>query len=343
MRNLGILAAASGLLGQPVFAQASGGDDVDAGPACRVSGLRDVTNVGQLSPGVAADPFIRSKLLSDANGDGTADTLLVDYYEDQHFAAVICGVTGDILYSMESIGADDYHFATDATPVGDADGDGVDDFLLLSQDMLLLQSDILLISGANGSGIARLSRSTRTDSSVTFDVFFFSDVDKSGSSTSQDVYIVLDASLNAAQPPVADLNFDGVVNAADVALAGSYSGPVSTSSMGQIATALGGTFSGQSITVTVVTVTAGVFDWLSDIWGCASCLINCGSAYDLAWECRGKLKQAECDCWELPDAFDISACLDDLRLNFMSECIQLAAGAAGECGQCILDCHPLAP
>jgi len=135
---------------------------------------------------------------------------------------------------------------------------------------------------------------------------------------------------------------DGVVNASDIAISLNGSGPISSSLVARIALALGGQSNGMEVTI-LPSAEAGLSGWFGAVWTCITCLLNCGSSYGAAWACRDQLKQAECDCWDLPDLFDVAECLDDLRLNFLSDCIDAVAVAAGDCGQCILDCHPLAP
>ncbi|GIK19940.1 MAG: hypothetical protein BroJett004_21040 [Planctomycetota bacterium] len=74
---------------------------------------------------------------------------------------------------------------------------------------------------------------------------------------------------------------------------------------------------------------------------CFICGVKCGSKLDQAWECRNALKEAECACWELGDYFEISACLDNLRLNFLPNCLNDVIDAAGSCASCIRKCGPI--
>ena len=89
-------------------------------------------------------------------------------------------------------------------------------------------------------------------------------------------------------------------------------------------------------------IALGPISWLKNLINCLGCMVDCSDSYTAAWDCRDQLKAAECACWDLGDFFEISQCLDDLRLTFMQDCIAGAAAAAGDCGQCIYQCHPLA-
>lgn len=328
----------------PAVAQSYSGNPANAGPACRISdGLRSITNISQLSSTPTNDEYIRMKQVGDLNNDAVGDSIAVDIFSANHCVAAICGSTGNVIYTLESVPVADYYFAVDAFPVGDADGDGTDDFLLLSHDAFLQENELILVSGDDGKGIARFSLASQTSSSVTMNIFKFGDVDKSGTANAQDVAYVTNAASQTVQPPIADLNLDGIVDSTDVNIANAATGPFNNYSVSQVALALGATATNGTITINTTTVVAGIFDWIKGVWDCATCLLNCADSYGAAWDCRDQLKEAECDCWDLPDAFDISECLDDLRLNFMADCIAAAAQAAGDCGQCILDCHPLAP
>jgi len=325
-----------GLLSHPVLAQ------TDVGSPCRVGeGIASVESVFDSGvDDIDSSPYIRVFPIEDVNGDGSADILVVDYYERSHFAAVADGVSGDIFYSLESVSPDGYYFAVDAYAIDDVDEDGVADFVLVSHDSFLQIVDVMVISGVDGSGVARISEEIDSALTGVYTVTPFSDTDKSGTTDSQDIYIVIDSAGSGVLDPATDVNLDGVTNSQDVQVV--QVGPISMPLVARIAGAFGGTSSGMQITIPVQ-AESGLLGWFRKVWTCATCLINCADSYADAWECKELLKQAECDCWDLPDLFDVSACLDDLRLNFLPGCLQDVADAAGDCGQCILDCHPLAP
>lgn len=310
--------------------------------SCRQSlALRDAENVFDPALGdVLTDDSFRAYTLGDVNADGAPDLLIVDYFMSPHYAAVACGASGDILYGLESVSPDGYWFAVEATTIGDADSDGVPDFMLVSHDGLLGVSDILILSGAGGGGIARIDAELVGPDEVRVTATLFADVNKSGTSNPQDVYIVVGSSTSTNPEPVADLNLDGVVDHLDVALAGSQSGPISASTIAVIAAALEGSHTGSEITLTNANLR--LFGWLKKVLNCAACLIECGDSYGDAWDCGRLKRQAECDCYDLPIE-DRWECVQDVHDNFLSECLSQAAQAAGDCGQCILDCHPLAP
>ena len=267
--------------------------------------------------------------------------LVVDYYDNSHFAVIANGDTGDYLYTLETTSAQGYYFAVDANSMPDVNLDGIDDFIVVSHDASLGSIDVLVLSGADGSGVARILKLPDSGGSDQYQVIPFSDTNKSGDTSETDINNVLVSSSNGYLVPSCDLNLDGVVDDRDLAIVQSQSGPISSTLASRIAVALGGTATGDVVTLT--SQEGGLITWFRQLWDCVSCLINCADAYNTAWQCRDQLKQAECDCWELDDLFDVADCLDDLRLNFMRDCIDAAAAAAGDCGQCILDCHPLAP
>jgi hypothetical protein len=76
------------------------------------------------------------------------------------------------------------------------------------------------------------------------------------------------------------------------------------------------------------------------IIGCIICFFKCGDSYKTAADCMTSYRTQMDACWNLPDAFDISQCLDNLRLNFIPTCLANAASAAGNCGKCITKCGP---
>ncbi len=63
----------------------------------------------------------------------------------------------------------------DAKPIADVDEDGVSDFILVSHDGFLDTGDVLILSGANGSGIARVTKKEGTGSETVLIIAPFTD------------------------------------------------------------------------------------------------------------------------------------------------------------------------
>jgi hypothetical protein len=80
------------------------------------------------------------------------------------------------------------------------------------------------------------------------------------------------------------------------------------------------------------------------IIGCAWCAWTCGKHLTDAAECGDKYRERRrtvCDpLADAGDYFRYSQCLDDLRLNFLPQCLKDIADAAGECGKCVTKCGP---
>lgn len=304
------------------------------------SSLGNTSNV--FDPGLGdifSDPTLRVFTIGDMTLDTIPDFLVVDYYAHPHIAAVACGVTGEIQYFLQSVQPVGYRFIVDAVGIGDADQDGAADFMIASYDGALAKNDVLVISGATGQGIARLEFEEVNPEEILVTPYLFTDIDQSGAVDSQDIYAVVAASAAGDALPAADANLDGTVGVEDAALAVTQAGTIPAGTVAGLAAALGGVPDGDDILLPP----AGLISWIKKTINCVGCAITCSIGYEAAWDCRNQLKAAECQCWDLPDEFDVSACLDNLRLGFMQDCVQAAANAAGSCSECILECHPLAP
>ncbi len=303
----------------PLFAQ------TDIGEPCEIDGgLRSIANIFDPAlDGVFNQTPYRSFQLADITGDGTEELLVADYFQVPHYVVIADGASGDILYSLESVSPDDYWFASNAAPIGDADLDGVPDFILVSHDQFLNTTDILILSGADGHGLARIEVVLENDDSITITPSLFTDLDKSGQSDANDIYTVIASSISAQPMPTADLNMDGVVDEHDVSLAINIAGPITTSTINLIAAAVGGTVSGPDIVLLPDgTDPSYIIGWLKKIYNCAFCWWDCADAWIDAANCDTLLRQAKCDCYSdnVLDDFAISDCLADLHENFFHDC-----------------------
>lgn len=78
--------------------------------------------------------------------------------------------------------------------------------------------------------------------------------------------------------------------------------------------------------------------------GCAWCMIKCGKHLKKAADCGEQYRNhIRTVCDPLADQglyFEYSQCLDDARLNFLPNCLNDIANAAGNCGKCVTKCGP---
>jgi hypothetical protein len=174
------------------------------------------------------------------------------------------------------------------------------------------------------------------------------DADYSGTLDAGDVYDVITDVGAASGDSSTDVNGDAIVDSGDVVqTAGAVSSPTPLIPQALVlADSLGMNANGASLSVSDATSVSNVFrriiKWFRRIVDYIDCQYDCADAFSSADECGEQQAEAFCDCAEEYDLFDpqYALCMQNIRENFLRDCMLGVADAAGICGLCVDQCHP---
>lgn len=291
-----------------------------------------------------------SVVIGDLNGDGIAEIALSDPYgtlPDGGQVVILDGATGAVLCIL-SAPPDVGLFGLAVVNVCDFDGDGHGEVAIAS----ILDPESETPTGIIHLYSAMSCKEVGYIKNVSQSVVTLSDVQVVGDLNDDKIVDEIDllmllAGLSgeqvAADYYALDVNKDGIVDFADVIELLNLQNSQSSSACEQAIVAMINAaeallddpgYHGNQ-TQSAEPIPMGLI-------GCAWCAIKCASALRKASDCAKDYKAKEEACWDdnLGDCFAISACLDDLRQNFLPTCLANVASAAGNCGTCVTKCGP---
>lgn len=282
--------------------------------------------------------------IGDLDGEGNPEYAFIDPDESGAAVEVYSSSTGLQLMELHGGKADFYFYSF--MDGGNIDGDGYPETAVASVYLSgqALEIRFNIYSGVTGKLMAYLYPEPDGEGGWTLKPVLASDVEKSGNVTNTDLVMVSDAIATQSYQPALDVNKDDAVDGFDAIEVADDLGDSSANYdfkqlTDRILAADGAVDNEQFTTVFADNRGAGA-PVQAGIVGCFLCGLRCGDALDQAWDCKEKLWEAKCDCWDIPDLFERSACLDDVRLNFLPDCLQDVIDATETCAKCIKKCGP---